>query len=67
MCDPGRIPEVVLARAIEVFETRENALKWLNTPIPALGGQVSADLIKTPEGTQLVLNILIRIYYGVYS
>ena len=27
------ISETVVARAIEVFETRENALKWLNSPI----------------------------------
>jgi predicted HTH domain antitoxin len=61
------ISETVVARAIEVFETRENALQWLNSPIPALGGQVPADLLKTPEGTKLVLAVLIRIEYGVYS
>ena len=59
--------EQVLARAIEVFESRENALQWLNSPIPALACQVPAEILKTHEGTQLVMDELGRIEHGVYS
>ena len=57
----------VLACAIEVLETPDNANQWLNSPIPALGGKVPADLLDTDEGVKSVLAILTRIEYGVYS
>ncbi|MBC7949796.1 MAG: DUF2384 domain-containing protein [Chitinophagaceae bacterium] len=57
--------EEVFRRAEEIFEDQTTA--WLNSPIPALGGQIPAELLGTPEGIELVLKILGRIEYGVYS
>ncbi|MDR3580517.1 MAG: MbcA/ParS/Xre antitoxin family protein [Oryzomonas sp.] len=59
--------EQVLERAIEVFGTREKAIQWFNSPIPALGGKVPAELLKTPEGAELVMNTLGRIEYGLFA
>ena len=50
--------EKVLARAIEAFGIREKAIQWLNSPTPALGGKVAADLLKSPEGAELVMDTL---------
>jgi putative toxin-antitoxin system antitoxin component (TIGR02293 family) len=59
--------EQVLARAIEVFGTREKAILWFNSPVPALGGKVPADLLKSPEGKELVMNTLGRIEHWVFA
>lgn len=42
-------------------------LKWLDQPIPALGGQIPNDLIKTSEGKDQVKNMLGRAIFSVYS
>ena len=42
---PGSDPIVdVAARAIEVFGTREKALRWLKTPVRSLGDQTPLSL-----------------------
>ena len=59
--------EQVLARAIEVFETRENALEWLNSPIPTLGNRSPMSYLGTPDGIQRVLNLLGQIEWGLIT
>lgn len=56
----------VLARAIEVFGTREKALRWLRTPIRALGDRTPISLLHSPEGVASVQDTLGRIEHGVW-
>lgn len=57
----------VLARATTVFGTREKALKWLRTPLPALAGATPITKLTTEIGTQRVTEVLGSIEYGVYA
>lgn len=41
--------------------------RWLDRPLPALGGQKPADLMDTPEGQALVRNLVASMQSGVYS
>lgn len=45
----------------------DQAKVWLNTPNVALGGEVPAHLLNTPEGLRLVRDVVGRIEHGVYS
>jgi uncharacterized protein (DUF2384 family) len=62
-------PEIIRARAIEVFGTEDLAADWMHTPLPILEGctpeqyALSQDLAKQRE----VLIILGRIDYGMFS
>ncbi len=57
----------VLAKGNEIFENRENLLKWLNTPNKAFSGNTPFSLLGSRFGTELVLEELGRIEFGVYS
>ena len=54
-------------RGIQTFESRDRFYRWLNISCPALGDKMPAKLIETPEGLQLVLDVLGRIEHGVFS
>ena len=56
----------VVAKAIEVFGTRERALRWLKTPVRALGDQTPVSLLNTPEGVAQVQDTLGRVEHGVW-
>jgi putative toxin-antitoxin system antitoxin component (TIGR02293 family) len=56
----------VLARAIEVFGTREKALRWLRTPIRALGDKTPISLLHSREGLASVQDTLGRVEHGVW-
>jgi uncharacterized protein (DUF2384 family) len=56
----------VTARAMEVFGTREKALKWLNTPVRSLGDRTPLSLLDTPEGVVQVEDTLGRVEHGVW-
>lgn len=56
----------VTARAMEVFGTREKALRWLETPVPSLGDRTPLSLLNTPEGLTDVMDALGRIEHGVW-
>jgi uncharacterized protein (DUF2384 family) len=56
----------VAARAIEVFGTREKALRWLSTPVRSLGDQTPLSLLNTPEGIAEVQDTLGRVEHGVW-
>ncbi len=57
----------VLAKGNEVFENRENFLKWLNAPSRAFSGNSPFSLLGSRFGSELVLEELGRIEFGVYS
>jgi hypothetical protein len=48
----------VLTRAIEVFGTREKALRWLGTPVRSLGDKAPISLLNSPEGLARVRDTL---------
>ena len=62
---PDSLVEVT-ARAIEVFGTREKALRWLRTPVRALGEQTPMSLLKSPEGLARVQDALGQVEHGVW-
>lgn len=55
----------ITAQAGEIFGDRQEALRWLETPHPSLGGQTPLDAPLTAEGFQQAEDILGRIEYGV--
>jgi putative toxin-antitoxin system antitoxin component (TIGR02293 family) len=58
---------VVAARGIEVFEDKSKFLSWLSYPNRALGNRTPTSLLGSRFGTEMVLNELGRIEYGVIS
>lgn len=54
------------ARAMEVFGTREKALRWLNTPMRSLGDRTPLSLLETPGGAIQVQDTLGRVEHGVW-
>ena len=57
----------VLARAIEVFESRDAAKQWLQEASTALGERKPIDLLATDIGTEVVLNELGKIDHGYFA
>jgi putative toxin-antitoxin system antitoxin component (TIGR02293 family) len=57
----------VIARAMEVFGTREAAEKWLGEPARGLERRRPIDLLQSPVGTEMVEELLGRMEYGVYT
>jgi len=57
----------ILVKGTEVFESRENFIRWFNTPNTALGGAVPSELVSLQTGAQLVMDELVRIDYGVFA
>ena len=58
--------QIVLDRAISVFEDCDKAMSWLNSPCYALGNQVPIQLLNTTEGMELVMDTLGRIEQGIF-
>lgn len=58
---------VVEQRAIEIFGSREKALRWLDTPNSALGNQIPTELIETTDGYVIVMDELGRIEHGIFG
>jgi hypothetical protein len=63
--EPEPIMEVT-ARAMEVFGTREKALRWLRTPVRSLGDQTPISLLSSPEGLARVQDTLGQVEHGVW-
>jgi putative toxin-antitoxin system antitoxin component (TIGR02293 family) len=57
----------VFAMATEVLDGEEEARRWLNENIPALGGKRPLDLLDTDLGAQQVTNLLGGIKWGMYA
>jgi putative toxin-antitoxin system antitoxin component (TIGR02293 family) len=64
---PDISPVTVQRMAETVFESREIALKWLERPVNALGGEVPNELLRTPEGCRRVCQVLAKIEAGDFS
>lgn len=56
----------VFFRATSAFGNRDRASEWLDTALPALGGQRPVDLCDTFEGRRLVLDAIHRIEHGEF-
>lgn len=61
---PSVIDQIV-KRAAEVIGSEQEALRWLGTPIRALGYSTPISLLSTPEGKQAVLTTLGRLEHGI--
>ena len=59
------ILELVVGRAIEVIGNKDEALRWLNSPVRALNYATPLSLLDTPQGTKDVLTVLGRLEHGV--
>ena len=57
----------ILALAEDVFESREDAIEWLNSEQYGLGGVVPLNMLQTDAGSREVEELLLRIEYGVIS
>jgi putative toxin-antitoxin system antitoxin component (TIGR02293 family) len=57
----------ILAAAIDVLGSRDDAEKWLANPAFGLERHCPVDLIASPEGLQQVMDHLERLRYGVYT
>ncbi len=57
----------IVALAENVFESKEDALEWLNSPQYGLGGAVPFKMLQTDAGAREVEELLTRIEYGVIS
>ena len=51
----------------EVFESKENFLKWMKLPNLALGGMEPMELVEIPGGITKVSDVLGRIEHGIFS
>ena len=57
----------ILAKAIEVLGSQDEAEQWLVRPAMGLDARRPIDLLATPVGMKLVEDFLHRLEYGVYS
>lgn len=56
-----------LAKATDIFGTKDEAERWMSRPAMGLDGQRPIDLLQTVQGTELVNDFLVRLEYGVYT
>lgn len=56
----------VTARAIEVFGTLERAMRWIQTPVRALGDRTPISLLQSQEGMGRVRDVLGQVEHGVW-
>jgi putative toxin-antitoxin system antitoxin component (TIGR02293 family) len=56
----------VLDRATEVIGDREQALRWLGTPVRALNFATPVSQLATPQGKEAVETVLTRLEHGVF-
>ncbi len=55
----------VMQRALEVIGDREQALRWMGTPVRALGYATPISMLSTVPGEQEVLTVLGRLEHGI--
>ncbi len=51
----------------EVFNSKEDFIKWLNLPNQAFGGMEPIELLEIPGGISKVKDMLGRIEHGIFS
>jgi putative toxin-antitoxin system antitoxin component (TIGR02293 family) len=61
--------QAIWARAVEVFGDESKAQSWMTTPRDIFGGRTPQNLVATgnADAQRHVLEILLRIDYGVFS
>jgi putative toxin-antitoxin system antitoxin component (TIGR02293 family) len=64
--DFGASRELVIAKATEIFGSREDAVAWLERPAMALEQKVPATMLDSRAGGETVANLLLQLEYGVY-
>lgn len=57
----------LMGKAVAVFESEQDARRWLTSPQYGLGGAIPLDYAETEIGAREVEDLLGRIEYGVYS
>jgi putative toxin-antitoxin system antitoxin component (TIGR02293 family) len=57
----------ILALAVMVLESRENAVAWLREPSNALGGRSPLAAVASDPGAEKVSNMLYQMEHGVYA
>jgi len=57
----------VLDHAFEVFDTDEDAITWLSTPLRSLSGDTPLSLLDTDAGVRAVDAVLTRLEFGVFG
>lgn len=57
----------VVHQSIRIWESREQALEWLQHPIPALEDERPCDLLGTLEGCRRIASVLQKIEHGDFS
>ena len=60
-----RVAELI-ARATEIFGSKDKAARWITSPLPSLGGQTPLSKLRTGIGVERVKEVLAGIQYGVY-
>ena len=58
--------EVVINRAIEVIGDKEEAMRWLGTPVRALGYATPISRLNDRDGQTAVLDVLDQLEHGVF-
>ena len=58
--------ESVIDRATEVIGDRDEAMRWLGTPVRALDYATPISLLGTSEGTERVEDVLGQMEHGVW-
>ena len=59
--------ELLLKKAADVFDNKDDARRWLTYPQPGLGNIAPLEFAKTELGAREVENLLGRLEYSVYS
>lgn len=57
----------VITQAVQAWESREQALEWLQRGIPALDDERPCDLLGTKEGCRRISKVLRKIEQGDFS
>lgn len=61
-----RMAEVVF-QAVDAFDDKEKAVRWLNKPCRVLNNEIPLRLLHDDVGRGLVEDVLGQIKYGIYS
>lgn len=60
------IPESIIERAVEVVGDRVEAMRWLGTPVRALGFATPISVLATREGALRVMDVLGQMEHGIW-
>lgn len=59
------VDDDVIALAVQIMGSRDNAYVWLTSPAYGFGFQTPLDVLRTPEGKDAVIDELGRIAHGI--